>query len=398
MIAKIFPTGKGGIEYLQSKEFCPTLRGDPAMTQDLIEASGSKNPSTAGVLSFTEHITDLATKLEIAERYEREVLCPGIAQEDYSITWIEHQETAKDGGVRTGLHFVMSNTHLSSGKQMQPYWHKRDKPLKMAFQKVINAEYGFTDPDDPERKQATQIDPRAPKTVREYKQAFGDIISDLIKQGEVVDRKSVADALSALSGVEIARETDKSISLAVEGHKRNIRLTGAIYERDFTPDPTGDISTAKKSDRDIRREAKQLERLRESIQSRGRTRAREAERLYQSPQSSIAGDPPNPNRVDPHQPILAPQISRPVARVEPTKASPINLRRADQPDCEIDHHERNRPSPNPIIDRLIRRARRTAERIGAITQRITQVGLEAIRPRRHLEPAVAAVGPAVGRG
>lgn len=55
------------------------------------------------------------------------------------------------------------------------------------------------------------------------------MISHQIEQGNVTDRKDVINTLQQ-AGFEIARQTDKSISIKNPDGKRNIRLEGIIYE------------------------------------------------------------------------------------------------------------------------------------------------------------------------
>jgi len=375
MIAKIFKTGEAGIDYLQSKSFCPVISGDPRMTQDLIEASRSKNPSTAGVLSFSEHIEDDDLKRDLCDRFTRDVLCPGIDPGDYSITWIEHQEKSEDGGVRTGLHFVMCNTHLASGKVMAPYWWKRDRGLKMAWQAMVNKEHGFSNPNDPERRQAIQINPREPKAQQELKKDLTAYIGQLAELGDVASREDVIAALESLDGVEVSRATAKSVSVAVEGHKRAIRLKGALYEQEFRFDPTASTPEGEQVQAGTRGTREELEALRKQVNSRGLRRSAEAQKLYYSPDQVRPRDrlsaPVRPDRdlvLQPPANTAAQELDQFASRRSSDHHTPTITN--DSTD-----HERRRFSIIQSLRGLQQRARQTAQRVGGLFERLTRLGI-----------------------
>ncbi|MBP0556294.1 hypothetical protein J8J23_20960, partial [Mycobacterium tuberculosis] len=87
----------------------------------------------------------------------------------------------------------------------------------------------------PQKAQAIKIDRHnLPKDVQGIKQRIGEAIAHQIEQGNITDRKGVIEALEG-AGLEITRQTDKSISIKNPDGKRNIRLEGFIYEnREFS--------------------------------------------------------------------------------------------------------------------------------------------------------------------
>ena len=93
----------------------------------------------------------------------------------------------------------------------------------------------MSDPNDPQKAQAIKIDRHnLPKDVQGIKQRIGEAIAHQIEQGNITDRKGVIEALEG-AGIEITRQTDKSISIKNPEGKRNIRLEGFIYEnREFS--------------------------------------------------------------------------------------------------------------------------------------------------------------------
>lgn len=234
MIVKFLKNSGGGsakatMDYLLGKdkdrEGARLLSGDPELTKRLSDSLSFQNRHTVGVLSFEEVNLPDDHKRAIRESFENSLLA-GLETDQYNITWIEH--TDKD---RLELNFVIANTELTTGKRLQPYYDKVDRPLVENWKQVTNHEYNLTDPHDPEKAQAvkTLSSQNLPKEIRKIKEQIGQVISHQIEQGNVTDRKDVIDTLQQ-AGFEIARQTDKSISIKNPDGKRNIRLEGIIYE------------------------------------------------------------------------------------------------------------------------------------------------------------------------
>ena len=234
MIVKFLKNSGGGsasatMDYLLGKdndrEGAILLSGDPELTKRLSDSLSFQNRYTVGVLSFEEvDLTD-DDKRAIMESFES-CLLAGLEKDQYNITWIEH--TDKD---RLELNFVIANVELTTGKRLQPYFDRVDRPLVENWKQVINNEYKLTDPHDPDKAQAVKTlnSQNLPKEVQKVKEQIGRVISQQIEQGNVTDRKDVVSTLQQ-AGFEIARQTDKSISIKNPDGKRNIRLEGIIYE------------------------------------------------------------------------------------------------------------------------------------------------------------------------
>lgn len=234
MIVKFLKNSGGGsakatMDYLLGKDNdrkgARLLSGDPELTKRLSDSLGFQNRHTVGVLSFEEVNLPDDHKRAIRESFESSLLA-GLEKDQYNITWIEH--TDKD---RLELNFVIANTELTTGKRLQPYYDKVDRPLVENWKQVTNHEYNLTDPHDPDKAQAVKIlsSQNLPQEIRKIKEQIGQVISHQIEQGNVTDRKDVIDTLQQ-AGFEIARQTDKSISIKNPDGKRNIRLEGIIYE------------------------------------------------------------------------------------------------------------------------------------------------------------------------
>lgn len=234
MIVKFLKNSGGGsakatMDYLLGKdkdrEGARLLSGDPELTKRLSDSLSFQNRYTVGVLSFEEANLPDDHKRAIRESFES-CLLAGLEKDQYNITWIEH--TDKE---RLELNFVIANTELTTGKRLQPYYDKVDRPLVENWKQVTNHKYNLTDPHDPDKAQAvkTLSSQNLPQEIRKIKEQIGQVISHQIEQGNITDRKDVIDTLQQ-AGFEIARQTDKSISIKNPDGKRNIRLEGIIYE------------------------------------------------------------------------------------------------------------------------------------------------------------------------
>lgn len=234
MIVKFWGNKGGGsagatIDYLLGKDRdrpgAVLLSGDPELTQRLADNLDFQNRYTVGVLSFEETDLDQHQKEKIMQSFE-ETLLAGLQRDQYDITWIEHTDKG-----RLELNFVIPNVELSTGKRLQPYFDQADRPLVENWKQVTNFEHGLTDPHAPEKAQAikTLNSQNLPQSIKEIKEKIGTAIAEQIGSGNIQNRQDVVETLKG-AGFEIARETDRSISIKNPDGKRNIRLEGLIYE------------------------------------------------------------------------------------------------------------------------------------------------------------------------
>ena len=235
MIVKIFPNKGGGsakasIDYLRGKdkdrEKAVVLKGDPDLSQSIAESLEFKNNYTVGCLSFEEPNLPKEKKEEIIERFEK-TLFAGLEEDQYNITWIEH--TDKN---RLELNFFIPNVELKTEKRLQPYFDKADRPLTDNFKKVINYEYGLTNPDAPDKAQFLKHNSMSPKSVKELREGITSLVSEHVAKGTINNQEKIAELLEK-SGLEISRVTNKSISIKNPDGGRNIRLDGELYTKEF---------------------------------------------------------------------------------------------------------------------------------------------------------------------
>lgn len=231
MLVKIFSNKGGGsagasLNYLLDKPdgTMQVLEGNPTLSRKIAESLKFSTPYTVGALSFEERNLDDSQKREIMAKFERAIFA-GLDKEQYNISWIEHTDKG-----RLELNFFIPNVELTTGKRLQPYYDRADRPLVENFKQVINHEYGLSDPNAPEKRQLMISRQDLPKDKQGALNAIQDGLISLAKQGRINDRQDIINALES-SGFEIARVTDKSISIKTEG--QNLRLKGAFYEKDF---------------------------------------------------------------------------------------------------------------------------------------------------------------------
>jgi len=274
MIIKFFTNGTGGskgvFDYLLKDKEQPdgkrlgaeVLRGDIANQALLIDSLDFKQKYTSGCLSFTETADEVTTeqKNALMDGFE-ETIRAGLDVDRVAVSWIEHRDKG-----RLELNFVFANVDLEHGRVFQPYVHSVDKRRVNAWKDMQNIEHGFTDPNDPAKKRLMAQRDNLPRDIKETRQAITEGLRALIIEGAITNRDDVIQALKD-GGFEIARETDKAISIKNPMGKRNIRLTGGLYERDFkfSPEVQNTVTAASKDYR-----------------ARSTERYDEAKRLYDS--------------------------------------------------------------------------------------------------------------------
>lgn len=234
MIVKFHPRGSGRgsgpVDYLlgrdRQREGATLDRGDPAVIMALIDSSPYAKKYTSGVLSFAEADLPRETKDKLMFDFEK-MLLPGLDADQYSCLWVEHRDKG-----RLELNFVIPNIELTSGKRLQPYYEKADKPRVNAWKIGVNAEHQLHDPDDPIHRRELVTPRNLPLDTQKAAQALTDGLLHMAAAGSITNRDSVVKTLSS-AGFEVVRQTKNSVSIANPDGGRNIRLKGMIYEQNF---------------------------------------------------------------------------------------------------------------------------------------------------------------------
>lgn len=204
------------------------LRGDPDFLRKTIDCSAFKQRYTSGVLAFEQADAPTDEQINaIIDDFEQTLL-PGIERDDYQIMWVRHREKGN-----TELHFVVANTHLSTGKRLAPFYHRADGKRMADWQEVTNFRYGFADPNEPSRKRLTVNRSNLPREKQQLVEAIHRYVATSIDAHLAENRDDIIGLLESELDLEIARKTAKSISIKNPSGGQNIRLKGAFYEQSF---------------------------------------------------------------------------------------------------------------------------------------------------------------------
>ncbi|MEY9004254.1 hypothetical protein AB9G74_03200 [Escherichia coli] len=63
--------------------------------------------------------------------------------------WVERRDEG-----RLELNFLIPNTELLTGRRLQPYYDRADRPRIDAWQTIVNGRLGLHDPNAPENRRA----------------------------------------------------------------------------------------------------------------------------------------------------------------------------------------------------------------------------------------------------
>ena len=223
-------SGSGPVDYLLGKDRqrddARVLRGDAERTRELIDGCDFARAYTSGVLSFQEADIAEPEKARLMDEWEQ-TLMTGLDKDQYACLWVEHQDKG-----RLELNFVIPNIELQSGKRLQPYFDRADRPRVNAWQTLTNDRLGLRDPNDPAYRRPLTQASDLPRDKQQAAEKLTAGLMNLMAQGTIRSRQDVVTQIESI-GLTVARETKSSISIADPSGGRNIRLKGMIYERDF---------------------------------------------------------------------------------------------------------------------------------------------------------------------
>lgn len=321
MIVKFHPRGRGGgagpVDYLLGKDRhrdgASVLQGKPEEVRELIDASPYAKKYTSGVLSFAEKDLPPGQREKLMASFER-VLMPGLDKDQYSVLWVEHRDKG-----RLELNFLIPNTELLTGKRLQPYYDRADRPRIDAWQTIVNGRLGLHDPNAPENRRALVTPSALPEEKQEAAQAITRGLLALASSGELKTRQDVTEALES-AGFEVVRTTKSSISIADPDGGRNIRLKGAIYEQSFNAGE-GLRAEIESAAAEYRRDAEsRIQRAREVCQSGTERKREENQRRHPRPRQEavLSHEPAHERDGADGQPDVADHRAdiRPADRVE----------------------------------------------------------------------------------
>ena len=265
------------------------LQGDPELTTEIINGLDFKKLYTSGTLAFVHGEGDKLSeedKQDIIDSFEQ-TLFPNLEPSQYSGYWVEHTDKVNDAGERRlELNFVFASVELESGKALPVYYHRNDKHLTDAWRDFTVAKYDLIDPNELDRKRTISTVKDLPKDIKELRDALHDLIAEEIRQKNINNRSDILKFLKS-KDIEVARQTDKSISIKNPHGTRNIRFSGAIYEREFTREKLVRENSASATDK-LRTSTIDIDAARERLQySIGKRADRFSKKFQTTDNSSI---------------------------------------------------------------------------------------------------------------
>ena len=233
MIVKFLPSKSGGgigsVNYVLNERVqqgtAKILKGDEAQTRAIISQISKKQKVCFGVLSFQESAARILdqTKREIMADFERTLL-GDFMKERVNILWVQHE----DKGGRLELNFIIPKIDLVTGTSFNPFFYSKPDLTRIdLWKKAVNLEYGFSDPDDPGRKNTISA---SKKDIKNYAnvEALDKTLHELVEAGIIKSRAQMLELLRN-ENIQISRETKNSITVILPGSTKKNRLQGGIY-------------------------------------------------------------------------------------------------------------------------------------------------------------------------
>ena len=233
MIVKFLPSKSGGgigsVNYVLNERVqqgtAKILKGDEAQTRAIISQISKKQKVCFGVLSFQESAARISdqTKQEIMADFERTLL-GDFMRGRVNILWVQHE----DKGGRLELNFIIPKIDLVTGTSFNPFFYSKPDLTRIdLWKKAVNLEYGFSDPDDPCRKNTISA---SKKDLKNYAnvEALDKTLHELVEAGIIKSRTQMLELLRD-ENIQISRETKNSITVILPGSTKKNRLQGGIY-------------------------------------------------------------------------------------------------------------------------------------------------------------------------
>ncbi|WP_447261511.1 relaxase/mobilization nuclease domain-containing protein [Serratia marcescens] len=189
-------SGSGPVDYLLGKDRqrddARVLRGDAERTRELIDGCNFARAYTSGVLSFQEADIAEPEKARLMDEWEQ-TLMTGLDKDQYACLWVEHQDKG-----RLELNFVIPNIELQSGKRLQPYFDRADRPRVNAWQTLTNDRLGLRDPNDPAYRRPLTQASDLPRDKQQAAEKLTAGLMNLMAQGAIRSRQDVVTQLESI--------------------------------------------------------------------------------------------------------------------------------------------------------------------------------------------------------
>ncbi len=258
------------------------LCGDPHLFAKIADSSPFKHKYTSAVIAYAEE--DRPTDVEIKDVLKQfEALAfSGLEPGQYHMTAVLHQEP--NGSKH--IHILVPRLELRSGKAMNIAPPGRFQKHFHMLQDKLNFEYGWSDPNDPDRARFTKKGhetylhaalKKIGKDRENYKQYIENLYLKLLsislkqldkKHAQVIPSELLVRnrddfmqfVLNNKLASEVVKIREKQFSLVPPFGKKPIYFQGEIYEKQFK---------IEKCSRTIRERIKSLERVRTADRERG---------------------------------------------------------------------------------------------------------------------------------
>ncbi|QQC83627.1 MobA family protein [Acinetobacter bereziniae] len=258
------------------------LCGDPHLFAKIADSSPFKHKYTSAVIAFAEE--DRPTDVEIKDVLKQfEALAfSGLEPDQYHMTAVLHQEL--NGSKH--IHILVPRLELRSGKAMNIAPPGRFQKHFHMLQDKLNFEYGWSDPNDPDRARFTKKGhetylhaalKKIGKDRENYKQYIENLYLKLLsislkqlekKHAQVIPSELLVRnrddfmqfVLNNKLASEVVKIREKQFSLVPPFGKKPIYFQGEMYERQFN---------IEKCSRTIRERIKSLEQVRTADRERG---------------------------------------------------------------------------------------------------------------------------------
>ncbi len=239
------------------------LRGDPGLMRQAIRSIDFKHRYSSAVLSFEREDVDIARfntgDPVLREQIDRVIRAfeaaayAGIAEEHRPpCLWTTHTDTG-----RLELNFCAPRAILAGDGRIKSINPSppggANQKLWDAFRDVMNARYGWADPEDPRRARLTAVPDWVSKIAAAAERAGGvpkeniaveaaELAEAAFAAGEIRSRDELIEKLRG-NGVQIPRVGKGYITLMNDQGKR-FRLRGRLFSESFiSPEALGPIST-----------------------------------------------------------------------------------------------------------------------------------------------------------
>ena len=219
------------------REGVEVLRGNPHQVAAVADALAFEHKYTSGVIAWAPEDAPTDDQIgEVLDEFERTAWA-GLEPDRYAWAAVLHRE--RGGGAH--VHVLAARCDLETGRSLNiapPGWEKTFGPLRDA----VNAEHGWSRPDDPARARVQQPGHRAYIEAARLRAGLGlessprDLIHDYLLQrvehGTVRNRADVVAALRE-AGLEVPRQGQDYLTARDPTTGDRWRLKGELYAHDF---------------------------------------------------------------------------------------------------------------------------------------------------------------------